>query len=90
MANKIVKTFEEFVSFEIENSEVHIHLGSEESEEMMEPTTKTGDEVIVDVPLMNLSTKGHSDYEEDSDSEETEEDETPESDEDEESNDDEE
>lgn len=90
MANKIVKTFEEFVSFEIENSEVHIHLGSEEAEEMMEPKAETGDEVIVDVPLMNLSSKGHSEYEEDLDSEDTEEDETPESDEDEESNDDEE
>jgi hypothetical protein len=82
MANKIVKTFEEFVSFEIENSEVHIHLGSEETEELMEPTTKAGDEVIIDVPLMNLSSKGHSEYEEDMDSEEDE-DETPESDEDE-------
>lgn len=84
MANKIVKTFEEFVSFEIENSEVHIHLGSEEAEEMMEPTHKAGDEVIVDVPLMNLSSKGKSEYEEDMDSEESDEDETPESDEDEE------
>ena len=83
MANKIVKTFEEFVSFEIENSEVHIHLGSEETEEVMEPTAKAGDEVIVDVPLMNLSSKGHSEYEEDMESEEDE-DETPESDEDEE------
>ena len=83
MANKIVKTFEEFVSFEIENSEVHIHLGSEEAEEMIEPTAKAGDEVIVDVPLMNLSSKGHSEYEEDMDSEESDEDETPESDEDE-------
>lgn len=83
MANKIVKTFEEFVSFDIENSEVHIHLGSEEAEEMIEPTAKAGDEVIVDVPLMNLSSKGHSEYEEDMDSEESDEDETPESDEDE-------
>ena len=50
---------------------------------MIEPTAKAGDEVIVDVPLMNLSSKGHSEYEEDMDSEESDEDETPESDEDE-------
>jgi hypothetical protein len=34
MANKIVKTFEEFISFEIENSEVHIHVEPKETEEM--------------------------------------------------------
>jgi hypothetical protein len=78
MARKIVKTFEEFVSFEIENSEVHIHL---EPEEMMEPTANPGDHVIVDSPLINLTSKDSDDYSDDFDSEE--EDETPESDEDE-------
>ena len=80
MANKIVKTFEEFISFEIENSEVHIHIDSQETEEMEMPTAKTGDEVIIDVPLMDLTSP---ESEEDMDSEEYEKDETPESDEDE-------
>lgn len=81
MANKIVKTFEEFVSFEIENSEVHIHLEPEESEEMMEPTAAPGDHVIVDSPLISLTGKDSDDYSDEFDSEED--DETPESDEDE-------
>jgi hypothetical protein len=80
MANKIVKTFEEFISFEIENSEVHIHVEPKETEEMEMPTTKTGDEVIVDIPLMDLT---NPESEEEMDSEDFEEDETPESDEDE-------
>ncbi len=74
MANRIVKTFEEFISFEIEDSEVHIHIEPKETEEMSEPEITTGDDVIVDIPLMNLS---QDDSEEDMDSEE---DETPESD----------
>lgn len=77
MANRIVKTFEEFISFEIEDSEVHIHIEPKETEEMSEPEINTGDDVIVDVPLMNLSQPGS---EEDMDSEDYEEDETPESD----------
>lgn len=83
MARKIVKTFEEFVSFEIENSEVHIHLEPEDSENMMEPNMDQGDHVIVDTPLMNLTSKDSEDYSDDFDSEEDE-DETPESDDDEE------
>jgi len=74
MANRIVKTFEEFISFEIEDSEVHIHIEPKETEEISEPEITTGDDVIVDIPLMNLS---QDDSEEDMDSEE---DETPESD----------
>lgn len=77
MARRIIKTFEEFVSFEIEDSTVHIHLGSEETETSM--GTSSGDEVIVDVPMMHLSQNDTSDY----DDEESEEDETSESDEDE-------
>jgi hypothetical protein len=77
MANRIVKTFEEFISFEIEDSEVHIHIEPKETEEMSEPEITTGDDVIVDVPLMNLSQPNS---EEDMDSEDYEEDETPESD----------
>ena len=79
MAKKFIKTFEEFVSFEIEDSTVHIHVGSEETETFMEPTSTSGDEVIVDVPMMHLSPNNTSDY----DDETEEEDETPESDEDE-------
>ena len=79
MAKKFIKTFEEFVSFEIEDSTVHIHVGSEETETSMEPTSTSGDEVIVDVPMMHLSQNNTSDY----DDETEEEDETPESDEDE-------
>lgn len=79
MAKKFIKTFEEFVSFEIEDSTVHIHVGSEETETSMEPTSTSGDEVIVDVPMMHLSPNNTSDY----DDETEEEDETPESDEDE-------
>jgi hypothetical protein len=77
MANRIVKTFEEFISFEIEDSEVHIHIEPKETEKMSEPEITTGDDVIVDVPLMNLSQPNS---EEDMDSEDYEEDETPESD----------
>ena len=77
MAKKFIKTFEEFVSFEIEDSTVHIHVGSEETETSMEPTSTSGDEVIVDVPMMHLSPNNTSDYDEEEDEEE---DETPESD----------
>jgi hypothetical protein len=75
MARRIIKTFEEFVSFEIEDSTVHIHVGSEETE--TSTGTTSGDEVIVDVPMMHLSQNDTSDYGEEEDEEE---DETPESD----------
>jgi hypothetical protein len=66
MANKIVKTFEEFISFEIEDSTVHIHVQPSETEEMSTKPINTKDEVMVSMPPMNLSSVGSSEYDEDS------------------------
>jgi hypothetical protein len=80
MANKVVKTFEEFISFEIENSEVHIHVEPKGSEETDKPEIESGDEVMVNMPPMNLSSVDSTEYDNEMDSEI---DETPESDKDE-------
>lgn len=82
MANKVVKTFEEFISFEIEDSTVHIHIDPKEMAEIEEKPVKTEDEVMVSMPPMNLSSVSSSNY--DDNYEESEEDETPESNENEE------
>lgn len=67
MNNKLkhVQLFEEFVSIQIENSDVHIHLNGEEETSSMSndgvpplsdmSTAKPGDDVIVDLPLMKLN-----------------------------------
>lgn len=66
MANKIVKTFEEFISFEIEDSTVHVHIQPSETEEVTAKPINTKDEVMVSMPPMNLSSVGSSEYDEDS------------------------
>ncbi len=82
MANKVVKTFEEFISFEIEDSTVHIHIDPKEMAKIEEKPVKTEDEVMVSMPPMNLSSVSSPNYEDNY--EESEEDETPESNENEE------
>ena len=51
MNNRIIKTFEEFVQIEIEDSDVHLHFNDGEEEE----TEQHDDEVIVDIPMMKLN-----------------------------------
>jgi hypothetical protein len=74
MANKIVKTFEEFLSIEIENSDVHLHFNGSEEPKMIEPETMgTQDEIIIDSPTIALTPKSHIEYgEEEMDSDEEE------------------
>ena len=51
MNNRIIKTFEEFVQIEIEDSDVLLHFNDGEEEE----TVQHDDEVIVDIPMMKLN-----------------------------------